>query len=114
MDVEEAKAKGLLKMIGNAEVDDDYIAQEKTLCINPEMLAEEGGSLSIRLHAPARQRQRARAPHPHRRWASPTCAWCKEQELPDPNFSTAEGAQSRGPRRLHAGHRSWPMRWART
>ena len=42
MDEEEAKAKGLLKIIGNKEVDDDYIAQVKTLCIQPELLAEEG------------------------------------------------------------------------
>ena len=36
-----------MHIIGNKEVDDDYIAQVKTLCVNPEMLAREGGSLSI-------------------------------------------------------------------
>ena len=41
------KRRGLLKIIGNKEVDDDYIAQVKTLCIQPELLAEEGSKLSI-------------------------------------------------------------------
>ena len=36
---EEAKASGLLHIIGNAEVDDDYIALVKTLSINPEVVA---------------------------------------------------------------------------
>ena len=41
-DEAEAKGSGLLQIIGNAEVDDDYIAAIKTLAISPELLAKEG------------------------------------------------------------------------
>ena len=47
MDEKEALEKGLLKIIGNKEVDDDYMAQEKTLVIQPEMLSQIGSRLSI-------------------------------------------------------------------
>ena len=39
MDEEAAKAAGLLNIIGDKEVDDDYIARVKTLSINPEIVA---------------------------------------------------------------------------
>ena len=42
MDEQEAIEKGLLKYIGNKEVDDDYIAEVKTLCVQPEMLEKMG------------------------------------------------------------------------
>ena len=44
---EEAKASGLLHIIGNAEVDDDYIELVKTLSIYPEVVAEAGKNLKI-------------------------------------------------------------------
>ena len=47
MDEQEALDKGLLKIIGNKEVDDDYIARVKTLSINPELLRTEGSKLNI-------------------------------------------------------------------
>ena len=47
MDEQEALSKGLLRYIGNKEVDDDYIAQIKTLSINPELLESEGAKLNI-------------------------------------------------------------------
>ena len=47
MDEKEALDKGLLKIIGNKEVDDDYIAMIKTLAQRPEMLAERGKDLKI-------------------------------------------------------------------
>lgn len=47
MDENEALRKGLLKIIGNREVDDDYIAQVKTLSVQPEMLKREGSRLKI-------------------------------------------------------------------
>ena len=47
MDEQEAIEKGLLKYIGNKEVDDDYIAEVKTLCVQPEMLEKMGAELSI-------------------------------------------------------------------
>lgn len=87
MDVEEAKAKGLLKIIGNAEVDDDYIAQEKTLCINPDMLAKEGGSLSI-VYTPLHGSGNVPVRRILQEVGITHVAVVKEQELPDPNFST--------------------------
>ena len=87
MDVEEAKAKGLLKIIGNAEVDDDYIAQEKTLCINPDMLAKEGGSLSI-VYTPLHGSGNVPVRRILQEVGITHVAVVKEQELPDPYFST--------------------------
>ena len=47
MDEEAARAAGLLNIIGNKEVDDEYIARVKTLSINPEIVAEAGKNLKI-------------------------------------------------------------------
>ena len=47
MDEKEALEKGLLKIIGAKEVDDDYIAMIKTLAQRPELLAARGKDLSI-------------------------------------------------------------------
>ena len=47
MTEEEAKAAGLLHIIGDAEVDDEYIARVKTLSINPVVVAEAGKNLKI-------------------------------------------------------------------
>ena len=62
---------GLLQIIGNKEVDDDYIAQVKTLSIHPDIVRGGRQEPEDRLHAPSRQRQRTRAPHPATRSASP-------------------------------------------
>ena len=45
MDEAEAKAKGLLQIIGSKEVDDDYIAQVKTLSVQPELMKTAGKAL---------------------------------------------------------------------
>ena len=47
MDEKEAAEKGLLKIIGAREVDDDYIAMIKTLAQRPELLAARGKELKI-------------------------------------------------------------------
>ena len=47
MDEKEALDKGLLKIVGNKEVDDDYIAMIKTLAQRPELLAARGKDLNI-------------------------------------------------------------------
>ncbi|MBE5782424.1 MAG: phospho-sugar mutase [Clostridiales bacterium] len=44
---EEAKAKGLLKIIGKEEVDDAYIEMVKSLSLRPELLEKKGGDLKI-------------------------------------------------------------------
>ena len=47
IDDAEAKAKGLLQIIGSKEVDDDYIAQVKTLSVQPELMKTAGKALKI-------------------------------------------------------------------
>lgn len=47
MDEADAREKGLLQIIGNREVDDDYIAMVKTLSQRPELLKKRGGDLNI-------------------------------------------------------------------
>lgn len=87
MEEEEAKAKGLLHIIGNKEVDDDYIAQVKTLCIQPEMLKKEGASLSI-VYTPLHGSGNVPVRRILKEIGITNVAVVKEQELPDPNFST--------------------------
>ena len=43
----EAREKGLLQIVGNREVDDDYIAMVKTLAQRPELLEKRGKDLNI-------------------------------------------------------------------
>ena len=60
MDEAEAKAKGLLQIIGSKEVDDDYIAQVKTLSVQPEQRQSTAGQIRFRQNKmiiPIRQRQ---------------------------------------------------------
>ena len=86
-DEAEAKGSGLLQIIGNAEVDDDYIAAIKTLAISPELLAKEWAKLNI-VYTPLHGSGNV----PVRRVLSEigltNLAVVKEQEMPDPNFST--------------------------
>jgi len=87
MDEAEAKEKGLLHIIGNKEVDDDYIAAVKTLSIRPELIATEGAKLKI-VYTPLHGSGNV----PVRRLLGEigltNLAVVSEQEKPDPNFST--------------------------
>ena len=87
MGEDEAKEKGLLKIIGNKEVDDDYIAQVKTLSINPELLAKEGGKLNI-VYTPLHGSGNVPVRRLLKEIGLTNVAVVKEQEMPDPNFST--------------------------
>ena len=87
MDEAEAKARGLLHIIGNKEVDDDYIAQVKTLCIQPELMAKEGANLSI-VYTPLHGSGNVPVRRILKEIGITNVAVVKEQELPDPNFST--------------------------
>ncbi len=87
MDEDEAKAKGLLHIIGNKEVDDDYIAQVRTLCIQPELLQKEGSKLSI-VYTPLHGSGNVPVRRILKEIGLTNVAVVKEQELPDPNFST--------------------------
>jgi phosphoglucomutase len=87
MDEQEAKDKGLLKIIGNKEVDDDYIADVKTLSINPELLAKEGSKLKI-VYTPLHGSGNVPVRRLLKEIGLTNVSVVKEQEMPDPNFST--------------------------
>jgi len=87
MDEQEALDKGLLKIIGNKEVDDDYIAQVKTLSINPELLRAEGSKLNI-VYTPLHGSGNVPVRRLLKEIGLTNVAVVKEQEMPDPNFST--------------------------
>ena len=87
MDEKEALDKGLLKIIGNQEVDDDYIARVKTLSINPELLRTEGPKLNI-VYTPLHGSGNVPVRRLLKEIGLTNVAVVKEQEMPDPNFST--------------------------
>ena len=87
MDEQEALDKGLLKIIGNREVDDDYIAKIKTLSINPELLKTEGPRLNI-VYTPLHGSGNVPVRRVLKEIGLTNVAVVKEQEMPDPNFST--------------------------
>ena len=89
MDEEEAKAKGLLHIIGNKEVDDDYIADIKTLTIQPEMLAKEGPKLSI-VYTPIHGSGNVPVRRMLKEIGITNASVVKEQELPDGSFPTVK------------------------
>jgi phosphoglucomutase len=87
-DEQEAFNKGLIRMIGR-EVDDAYINSLKTLRVNPEEVEKAAGSMKIvytPLHGAGNK--------PVRRILDETgfknVLVVKEQELPDPGFSTVK------------------------
>jgi len=87
MDEKEALQKGLLKYIGNKEVDDEYIARIKTLSINPELLEKEGSKLNI-VYTPLHGSGNVPVRRVLKEIGLTNVAVVKEQEMPDPNFST--------------------------
>ena len=87
MDEQEAKDKGLLKIIGNKEVDDEYIARVKTLSINPELLAREGSKLNI-VYTPLHGSGNVPVRRLLKEIGLTNVAVVKEQEMPDPDFHT--------------------------
>ena len=89
MDEAEAKAKGLLQIIGNREVDDDYIAQVKTLSVQPELMKTAGKALKI-VYTPLHGSGNKPVRRILKEIGIENVYVVKEQELPDPNFSTVK------------------------
>ena len=87
MDEAEARAAGLLLIIGNREVDDDYIAQVKTLSVQPELMKRAGGDLKI-VYTPLHGSGNKPVRRILQEIGIRNVLVVKEQELPDPNFST--------------------------
>ena len=89
MTEEEAKAAGLLHIIGDKEVDDDYIARVKTLSINPDVVAEAGKNLKI-VYTPIHGSGNVPVRRILKEIGITNVSVVKEQEAPDPNFSTVK------------------------
>lgn len=87
MDEEEAKEKGLLRIIGNTEVDDDYIAQIRQLTIQPEMLKAEGNKLKI-VYTPLHGSGNVPVRRMLKEIGLTNVSVVLEQEKPDGNFPT--------------------------
>ena len=85
---QELLSSGLLTYIGK-EIDDAYIEQLKTLQLNPEMVATVSKDLKIvysPLHGTGNKPVRAGL----KAFGFENVTVVKEQELPDPNFSTVK------------------------
>ncbi|MBR2822971.1 MAG: phospho-sugar mutase [Clostridia bacterium] len=87
MDEQEALDKGLLKIIGDKEIDDDYMAEEKTLVVQPEMLARVGKKLSI-VYTPLHGSGNVPVRRVLKELGIEKLAVVTEQEKPDGHFST--------------------------
>ncbi len=84
---DEAKASGLLRIIGNAEIDDEYISRVKTLSIYPEVVSEAGANLKI-VYTPLHGSGNVPVRRILKEIGIANVSVVKEQEAPDPNFST--------------------------
>ena len=87
MDEQAAREAGLLTIIGKAEVDDDYIAEERTLSVQPELMKEAGKLLKI-VYTPLHGSGNKPVRRILREIGIENVYIVKEQELPDPDFST--------------------------
>ncbi|MEF9879896.1 MAG: phospho-sugar mutase [Clostridia bacterium] len=83
----EATQSGLLSIIGDREVDDEYIRRVKTLSIYPEIAAEAGKNLKI-VYTPLHGSGNVPVRRILREIGITNVSVVKEQEAPDPNFST--------------------------
>ena len=89
MNEAEARERGLLHMIGNKEVDDEYIARVKTLSIYPDVAREAGPRLKI-VYTPIHGSGNVPVRRILREMGMTNVSVVKEQEAPDPNFSTVK------------------------
>lgn len=86
MDEQEALERGLLRMIGK-EIDDVYIEKVKTLCVRPDLARAEGGQIKI-VYTPLHGSGNIPVRRILEEIGFTQVYVVKEQELPDPNFST--------------------------
>lgn len=86
---EEAEKSGLMQIIGNKEVDDDYIRRVKTLSINPDIVKREGDSLKI-VYTPLHGSGNVPVRRILKEIGITGVSVVKEQELPDPGFPTVK------------------------
>ena len=96
MDEAEALEKGLLKIIGNAEVDDDYIAMIKQLSLRPELLKKEGPNLRI-VYTPLHGSGNVPVRRMLKELGVSHVTVVKEQEMPDGSFPTVTAPNPEDP-----------------
>ena len=96
MSREEAAEKGLLQIVGDKEVDTDYIAMIKSLSLRPELLREKGASLSI-VYTPLHGSGNVPVRRMLKELGVEQVAVVKEQELPDGNFPTVKAPNPEDP-----------------
>ncbi|HDX9580552.1 TPA: phospho-sugar mutase [Bacillus pseudomycoides] len=87
-DVEQLKQNGLLQIIGQ-EVDDAYLEQLKTVILNKELVKEIGQELKI-VFSPLHGTSNIPARRGLEAVGFKNVTVVKEQEQPDPNFSTVK------------------------
>ncbi|MCU4932513.1 phospho-sugar mutase [Bacillus cereus] len=87
-DVEQLKADGLLHIIGQ-EVDDAYVAELNNVIINKEMVQKVGKDLKI-VFTPLHGTSNISVRRGLKEVGFTDVTVVKEQELPDPNFSTVK------------------------
>lgn len=88
IDEENAIKKGLIKMVGK-EVDDEYIKRLKTLCVNSELVSEIGKDFKI-IFTPLHGAGNKLVRRVLNEIGFKKVLIVKEQELPDPQFSTVK------------------------
>ncbi len=83
----EAMARGLIAIIGDSDVDDEYMRRVKTLSINPDIVRREGQTLKI-VYTPLHGSGNIPVRRILREIGITSVSVVKQQELPDPDFST--------------------------
>ena len=96
MDEEMAKANGLLTIVGDKEVDDAYIEMVKALSLRPELFAKEGKNLKI-VYSPLHGSGNVPVRRTLKELGVENVTIVKEQELPDPAFSTVSAPNPEDP-----------------
>ncbi|NLD51304.1 MAG: phospho-sugar mutase [Clostridiales bacterium] len=96
MDEQEALQKGLLQVIGNKEVDDNYIKMVLSLCVQPELLKKEGGNLKI-VYTPLHGSGNVPVRRALKEAGITQVTVVKEQEQPDPDFPTVKAPNPEDP-----------------
>lgn len=89
MNEKEALEKGLLQIIGNDEVDNDYMKELHTLVVNPEILEKEGKTLNI-VYTPIHGSGNVPVRRILKEIGITNVSVVSEQEEPDCNFSTVK------------------------
>ncbi len=96
MDEGEAIRQGLLQIIGDKEVDDDYIAMVKALSVTPELLQAEGGRLNI-VYTPLHGSGNVPVRRVLKEVGITQVTVVKEQEAPDGRFPTVKAPNPEDP-----------------